>query len=119
MKHWPRRQSHGNAQVAGGLQIDLFEAGADHADDSEQGQGGHFIGLQAQRAASQHGVDAGAVSGYGFGAAGGGGRKDQLVALVLQHMQVIVNALYQHQHNVGHRSLQPGDVGNKPRLTPV
>ena len=98
----PGAIGHLDPAIAGGLQIDFFITGANHADDVEQGQGGHFIIAQTQRAAGQHDVDTRAVSGDGLGAAGGAGRKNQFIALVFQQIQTVVNRFNQHQHYVAH-----------------
>ncbi|MNM93134.1 hypothetical protein D3C81_1054990 [compost metagenome] len=98
----------GDAPVRCGLQVDVFIAGANHADDLEVGQGGDFIGIQPQRATGEDGVDLPGVVGNGFGALGGRRGQDQVKALMFEDRQVLIDGFNQYQNGYRHAWLPVG-----------
>jgi hypothetical protein len=80
----------------------VLVTGADHADDLQIGQGGDFLGIQAQRAAGQDRVDLAAVPGDGLGAFGGRWRQDQVKALMFEDGQIIIDGFDQYQNGCRH-----------------
>ena len=71
------------------------------------GQGGDFVGPQAQRPAGQYRIDCAAVAGDGLGTQGRGQCTNQLEAGLFEQGQVVIHRFYQHQYLVCH-ALPPG-----------
>jgi len=109
----PGAVGHDNPTIAGGLQVNMFVTGADHTDDFQQRQRGDFVGVKAQGAAGQHGVDLAAMALDGLGSFGWGWRQDHMKVIALDDLQVVVDGFNQDQNSGGHRTALPCGAGWK------
>jgi nitroreductase len=100
-----------DAARSGRRKIDVFVAGAERADDFQNGKPGYLVGVEPGGAVGEHGADAGSVFGDVRGARVRRRRQVELKTGGLEPCQIGRRQFDQNQKLAGHMEGIPGDGG--------